>query len=173
MPASTRRVVTGLDPEGRSTIILDGPSPCQVSVPNMGVHAQMLWTTNEMPADNSGNADVADGPWPSNIAPPNGTTFYIFEYAPGAGGASSREDGTKEPGSGMHATATIDYIVILSGEMTFITEAGETVLRAGDTVVDRGVAHAWENRGSAPVLMASITIDAKPLIKGQELLESM
>ena len=173
MPVSTRRVVTGLDDDGRSAIILDGTSPCQVSVPNMGVHAQMLWTTTETPADNSGNTDITEGPWPSNIAPPNGTTFYIFEYAPGAGGTSTREDGEKEPGSGMHATATIDYIVILSGEMTFITESGETVLRAGDTVVDRGVAHAWENRGSEPVVMASITIDAKPLVEGQELLGSM
>lgn len=163
MARPIRRVVTGLDGQGRSAFISDGQTPCQFDATAIGVAGGLLWETNQMPASNLGNADAADRSFPKRIAPENGTAFYVFEYAPGAGRAAPRDDGTKEPGSGMHSTATIDYIVVISGEMTLLTQTGETVLRAGDTVVDRGVKHAWENRGSEPVVMASITIDAHPL----------
>lgn len=160
-----RRVITGEDSQGKSCVIFDGETPCLVENPNMGITARLLWETTSTPASNAGNADAADRAFPADVAPKNGTRFYTFVYAPGAGKAKTREDGTTEPGSGMHKTATIDYIVILSGEMTFLTDSGEVLLRPGDTLVDRGVAHAWENRGDEPVVMASITVDAEPLGK--------
>jgi mannose-6-phosphate isomerase-like protein (cupin superfamily) len=64
---------------------------------------------------------------------------------------------------GMHATNTVDYLVVLSGELTLILEEGEVTLKTGDTLVDRGVSHAWENRGSEPALCAIVNLGAKPL----------
>ena len=63
----------------------------------------------------------------------------------------------------MHKTATLEYIVMISGEITVVLEEEEVTLEAGDVFVDRGVYHAWENRGNEPAVFASISIDAHPL----------
>ncbi len=107
---------------------------------------------------------------------PRGTCFFVFEYPPLSafdhatpeqrlrvlqGGHSDDDpnDATKiHPG--MHRTDTLDYVVMISGEITVIFETGEVTLRAGDVFVDRGVYHAWENRGAVPAVFASIVIDA-------------
>jgi len=72
------------------------------------------------------------------------------------------------PGGGsiMHATDTIDYLVVLSGEVTFITQTGETVLRAGDVLVDRGIMHAWRNDGTEPCRIVNVLCPALPVGKG-------
>jgi quercetin dioxygenase-like cupin family protein len=63
----------------------------------------------------------------------------------------------------MHVTDTIDYVAVISGEVTLVLEDGEQVLRPGDTVVDRGVVHAWENRGIGPAVIVAVMVDAAPL----------
>ena len=63
----------------------------------------------------------------------------------------------------MHTTNTVEFTVMLSGEQTLLLEEGEVTLRAGDTLVNRGISHAWENRGLEPALKAVICIDAEPL----------
>ena len=84
---------------------------------------------------------------PLSVAPaPNGTTLRINELPPGAG-------------SPMHRTQTVDYGIVLDGEVVLVLDDSETVLRAGDVVVQRGTSHRWENRSDAPARVAFILID--------------
>lgn len=146
-----RRIVTGHDQDTRSSILLDGPAAnTRSSMP--GVSATLLWCTDRMPADNAIGRDVEDmGARIIGTAPPlNGTRFAIVEIAPGVR-------------TGMHRTETIDYIVVLSGELELELDCDMVSLKAGDTVVQRGTDHIWENKGSIPVRAAVITVDAEPL----------
>lgn len=133
-----RRVVTGLDPAGRSTIVLDGPA------------AKVIWTTDRSPASNRGSADAGGAPFSFNI-PVGGTTFFFTDFAPASQG----------PSIGMHATDTLDYGVVVSGEIVLITETGETTLKAGDVVIDRGVKHAWRNDGAEPCRVVFVFVPAE------------
>ena len=62
----------------------------------------------------------------------------------------------------MHRHDTTDYITMLSGEITLILEEGEVTLRPGDTLINRGSLHAWENRGDVPAILTSASIGARP-----------
>jgi mannose-6-phosphate isomerase-like protein (cupin superfamily) len=77
------------------------------------------------------------------------------------GGAHCRIDTTRHPS--MHATRTIDYVVLLSGRVTLLLDKGEVELKPFDVVVQRGTNHGWVNRGTEPALLAAVLIDAKPL----------
>ena len=135
---SLRRVVTGLDAEGRSCILIDGPA------------SRTIWSTDGAVADNSGMADTGG----DKISfPTHGSRFVFVEFPPG----------DSKP---MHATDTIDYLVVISGEAVFITETGETTLRAGDVLVDRGVVHAWRNDGDQPCRLVNVLVPAHPVAKG-------
>lgn len=157
MARPVRRLVVGRNPEGKSTFIADGPPPTVVETP--AIAGALLWLTDQTPASNAGNTDMADRPFPEKPAPSGGTAFYIFEYPPNSAAISTGDD----PYGGLHTTATVDYIVMLSGQITCVLEDGEATLQPGDVLVDRGVAHAWENRGTVPAIMASIVVDAQPL----------
>lgn len=145
----SRRVVTGLDAEGRSCVIIDGP------VPQHGPVANLVWRTSSVPADNSGTADASD-PYAMEMLHDGGTNFILTELPPGLGGEAF-----------MHATDTIDYLVVISGEVVLVLETGEVALRAGDFIVDRGVIHGWRNDGAEPAIYASVTIPALPVGKGR------
>ncbi|MET0363033.1 MAG: cupin domain-containing protein [Sphingobium sp.] len=145
--SAPRRVVTGLDAEGRSTVILDGPVP---QGPNGAT--QLVWRTPALPADNSGTAD-ASVPFGIDHLKDGGSTFSIVDLPVGLPRF-------------MHATDTADYIVILSGEIVLELETGEVILGPGDALVQRGTAHAWRNDGPAPVRMISVTLPAHPVGKG-------
>ena len=109
---------------------------------------------------------------------PQGTCFFVFEYPPlsnfdqatpeerllarQGGHAGDPSNARTKIHPGMHKTDTLDYVVMLSGEITVILETGEVTLGPGDVFVDRGVYHAWENRGAVPAVFASIVIDATP-----------
>ena len=134
-----RRVVTGLDSDGRSCVLFDGPSPT------------VVWETHESPADNSGTADAGGGPL---SFPAIGSNFIFNDFQPGGDDVF------------MHATDTIDYIVVVSGEITLVTETGETLLRAGDVVVDRGVVHGWRNDSGAPCRIMGVALPSRPVGKG-------
>lgn len=174
MMRQIRRVVTGLNQDGKSTILKDGPVPSQFELPDAGLGGHLVWLTDQTPASNEGNEDAADRPFPAlpeEVAPRHGTCFYVFEYPPLSKVSQEQREALLKGGidpstherPGMHVTATTDYIVMISGEMTFIVEDGEVTLRPGDTLIDRGIYHAWENRGTDPAVFASITIDAKPM----------
>lgn len=158
MARQIRRLVAGHNAAGRSAFIYDGPPPTQIDTPE--VSGTLVWVTDQTPASNAGRADAADRPFLDTPAPANGTAFYVFEYPPKSSEPVDKGEGQY---AGMHTTKTVDYIVMLSGQITCILEDGEATLSPGDVLVDRGVAHAWENRGTEPAIMASIVIDAKPL----------
>jgi quercetin dioxygenase-like cupin family protein len=146
-----RRVVTGHDRDKRSSILIDAPATNRRSSIT-GVSATLLWCTDRMPADNAVGTDIEDmGARLIGTAPPiDGTRFAIVELAPGVRTA-------------MHRTETVDYIVILSGELELELDDGSASLRPGDAVVQRGTDHIWANNGDVPVRAAVITVDAEPL----------
>ncbi len=146
---ANRRVVTGLDAEGRSCVIIDGPVP-QFST---GLGAALVWQTKTQPADNSGNADTAE-PYAIDMLHTPGSTFAICQFSPHSPAL-------------MHATDTIDYLVILSGKVTLVTENGEADLGPGDLIVDRGVVHGWRNDHDEPCVAVAVNVPAHPVGKGR------
>lgn len=145
----SRRVVTGLNAEGRSCVIVDGP------VPRHGPVANLVWRTGAVPADNAGTAD-ASAPFSMEMLHDGGSNFLFTELPPGLAGDAF-----------MHATDTIDYLVVIRGEVVLVLETGEVTLRAGDCIVDRGVIHGWRNDGAEPAVYASVTIPAQPVGQGR------
>jgi len=175
MPLRTRRVVTGHDAAGRSIISFDDHGTNVTHIPSWeGLYVTELWVTAEMPVDNSGDADRALRPMkhdPDNA----GTIFRLVEIPPeskttfnakgiftelGSSNRPSEKDSSRHPT--MHKTNSVDYLVVISGEMIMAMEEGETLLKAGDCIVQRGTNHAWINRSSSPCLLAAVLVDAKP-----------
>jgi mannose-6-phosphate isomerase-like protein (cupin superfamily) len=144
-----RRVVTGLNAEGKSCVILDGPVPQFPG--SMG--AALVWQAKTNPADNSGNADTAE-PYQVEFLHTPGSTFAICQFSPHSPAL-------------MHATDTIDYLVILSGKVTLVTENGEADLGPGDLIVDRGVVHGWRNDHDEPCVAVAVNIPAHPVGAGR------
>jgi mannose-6-phosphate isomerase-like protein (cupin superfamily) len=153
-----RRLVTGLNAAGRSCVILDGAPKAHVAG-GRGSALAVVWETFQAPAINSGEDDPTLGFIDAGVprVAPGGSRFILFSLA---GRASL---GADAPPPLMHASDTIDYVVMLEGEAVLILEEGEVVLRRGDVLVDRGVIHAWDNRGEETALLAVVVIDAVPL----------
>jgi naringenin degradation protein FdeH len=171
-----RRIVTGHDAKGRSVIASDGPSPHVLTLPGRGDFALTnLWVTDATPASNDGTTDAAART--VVLEPPTGgTIFRVVEFPPESRARTfDREsaftamgahhaldpDGARHPG--MHKTSTVDYAIVLSGEIYALMDEGETLMKAGDTLVQRGTNHAWANRSDAPCLVAFILVSAKPV----------
>ena len=172
-----RRVVTGHDAQGRSVIASDGPSPHTIAVsdsPALGLTD--LWVTHDAPADDTGTGDPAA----RKIVlepPPRGTIFRVVEFPPDAQivgkfdrvkafeaiGARDALDPSPARHPGMHRTHSVDYAIVLCGEIWAVMDVGETLLRAGDCLVQRGTNHAWSNRSNETSLVAFILVDAAPL----------
>ena len=144
---SARRVVIGLDTDGKSCIQIDGP------VPKLSGSSDQIWRTATVPADNSGPEDMAV-PYAMEHLHDGGSNFMLVEFPP-------------HMGPYMHATNTLDYLVVLNGQIVLQLEAEEVVLNPGDLVVDRGVIHAWRNDTDQPASMVSVTLPAKPVGKGR------
>lgn len=150
---SYRRVVTGLNDQGRSCVILDGTGGVASEV---GARTILLWKSDQAPASNEGNADAADEPSSFNFAR-GGSKFVIVHFPPGT---------SENAGRGMHASNTLDYGVVLSGRVTIVLEAGEADLGPGDLIIDRGVLHAWRNTGNEDCVVLWTIIDAEPVGAG-------
>jgi quercetin dioxygenase-like cupin family protein len=151
MKGVTRRIVTGHDAAGQSVVISDSTVPNVRTLP--GARFDEVWATTASPEplglspDNEPTcAHMTIGP-----AAPGGSVVRIIEFAPPA------EGGVRSP---MHRTRTIDYGIVLAGEMVLILTDSEVQLRAGDVVVQRGTDHAWENRSGRPATMAFILLGA-------------
>jgi mannose-6-phosphate isomerase-like protein (cupin superfamily) len=179
--APFRRIVTGHDSNGRAIIAEDGPPPRAHRVG--GEHGPMfyeVWNTRETPArlDRSSGEPPEDG---IILAPPkNGTRIRVLDIPPdgdslknlspeqarahfaeiGAADAS-RHEGEGSRHAFMHRTETIDYGIVLEGEITLIMDEGETTARAGDIVIQRGTNHGWANRSDSNCRIAFILIDGK------------
>lgn len=142
-----RRVVTGLDDRGRSAVIIDGPIPRYNTI-----SAALAWRS-AIPADNAGREDAAV-PYAIELLHSGHANFAICRFP-----ANTPEL--------MHATDTIDYLVILSGRVTLVLEQGEAELGPGDFVVDRGVMHGWRNPHGEDCVAAVVNIPAHPVGKGR------
>jgi len=156
MTLNVRRVVTGHDSEGRAVITIDEIAK-NLSSSRPGHSSGLIWTTEGFPVDNDGDADEAERPVRTTL--PNGTVFRVIEYQPGVAARN-------------HRTDSIDYAVIVSGEIDMEVDAESVHLKAGDVVVQRGTIHNWTNNGSQPCVIAFILIDAKPVTAGGKVLEA-
>ncbi len=145
MTWTPRRVVTGHDDQGTSVFLSDGPPPVSRTAADGAVFHE-LWSTDATPAP-----VAPDEPEPTQrdltVPPgPNGTKLRINDIPPGAG-------------SPMHRTETVDYGIVLSGEITLVLDDSETTLGPGAVVIQRGTDHRWENRGTEPARVAFVLID--------------
>jgi mannose-6-phosphate isomerase-like protein (cupin superfamily) len=167
MEREPRRIVTGHNAQGRSVVTIDGPPT------PFGAY----WLTSGAPVDNSGASDSALEV--RRLEPPALGSIFRFAAIPPEDPnvpAAERErqiakmfdqmeaqhcrpDTTRHPA--MHKTRTIDYVVLLSGEVTLLLDEGQVDLKPFDVVVQRGTNHAWVNKGKAPALLAAVLIDAK------------
>jgi len=161
MALKVRRVVTGHDRSGKAVVISDSTAPNVVRQDSFGVEVAHLWLTDATPADNADPTDKAVGDLPIQ-PPPKGSVFRVVAFLPGKNVPEPVGTG---PGRHpfMHRTDTIDYQIVLSGEIDMLLDDDEVHLTAGDIVVQRGTNHAWVNRGTEPCLIAAVQIDAKPL----------
>ena len=174
MAKSIRRVVTGHDENGIATVVSDTTANCILQRPNRpGVTLTNLWMNRKTPAPMELHDDPVDGPL--LLQPPaNGSVFRIVQFDPENPEELAKLDGKSafaEMGAAdqivenarhpfMHRTDSLDYSVILSGEIYMMMDEEEYLLKAGDTVVQQGTNHAWSNRGTEPCLIAFILIDA-------------
>jgi quercetin dioxygenase-like cupin family protein len=160
-----RRVVTGFDANGKSTIAWDGrvpegpardrpATPEEIAAVPEWAHdaGDTLWVMPSVPVD---LAEVRD---------PAGKELVLYGRTgaqPPRGGIAV-ESVRYDPGGGfpMHATATLDVIVVTSGAMELVLETGSTIVRAGDVVIQRGTPHAWRPVGDEPCTFVSILVDA-------------
>lgn len=171
-----RRVVTGHDESGRSTVIEDGLAPNVTHrIETGGILSTLVWVTDGAPADISGRADAADRKM--GVPPPEmGTAFRVIEFPPFDPALENKPNDEIQRDWGMqhsallghpprhpfiHRTKTIDYIVVLEGEIDMLLDDGEVHLQAGDTLIQRGTNHAWINRGTQCCRVAIIFIDSK------------
>jgi hypothetical protein len=173
-----RRVVTGHNAAGKSLVVSDGP-PSERERNDSGI--AQIWATDFSPVDNQIAGDPALRPV-KLATPPGGSLFWLCKMAPMSAAGSSADAernaakalerfgagdairGSSRPD--MHATRTLDYAVVLAGEVTLILDEGEVTLKPLDTVVQRGTNHTWENRGAEPALIAFVLLDAKPIPRG-------
>jgi hypothetical protein len=174
-----RRIVTGHDSQGRAVFLEDGPVPRvqRIGGPKGPLFFE-VWNTRATPApiDRAAGEPAESG---IQLAPPkNGTRIRVLDIPPedeaidaltpeqarahfaevGAGDASSHT-GTGSRHAYMHRTETIDYGIVLEGELTLVLDVGETIVRAGDIVVQRGTNHGWANRSGRNCRIAFILID--------------
>jgi len=155
MALQVRRVVTGHDKDGRAIVQIDEVSQNLRSARPKAT-ACVVWTSQGFPIDNTGDTD--EGVRETGTTLGNGSVFRILELQPGN---SPR----------VHRTDSLDYAVIMSGEIDMELESGElTHLKAGDVVVQRGTVHNWINRGTEPCVIAFVLIAAKPVEAGGKVL---
>jgi mannose-6-phosphate isomerase-like protein (cupin superfamily) len=146
MALRVRRVVTGHDRNGKAVVAIDEIAGNVISRrPN---HAScVIWSSGEFPTDNDTEAD--GGARAVATTDPNGTVFRLVEYGPGV---TPRN----------HRTESIDYAIVMSGEIDMEMDGTMVHLKAGDVLVQRGTIHNWINRGTEPCLVAFVLVAAKP-----------
>jgi mannose-6-phosphate isomerase-like protein (cupin superfamily) len=175
MPLSenVRRIVTVVNDHGKAVVLLDGDNPHKMARPNRNSVSRMLWMTDRSPAAISGTTDRAA----VNVGiapPPGGSIFRIVEFPPitpeierldadnmhGELAAHAPKRGLPPRHPLMHRTRTVDYAIVMAGEIDMLLDDSEIHLRAGDVLIQQGTNHAWVNRGSEPCRIAFVLIDA-------------
>jgi mannose-6-phosphate isomerase-like protein (cupin superfamily) len=171
-----RRVVTATDDNGKSYFLSDGVAENYKEMAGMdGLFLTDLWETAGPRADNRGTQDAAARP--VHLEPPDGGTILrIVEFPPDKNWRGKRDVSEAftsiaaghAPVAGhgdpmMHITGTVDYILVLQGEIVAVMDKGETLLKAGDVLIQRGTNHSWHNRSDQPCVIAAVLVSAERL----------
>jgi hypothetical protein len=172
MTIRIRRIVTGVDGAGRATVVQDGPVAKTVSRPALSVEGALIWVTDETPVDLSKYEEPTDRE--IGVAPPpGGSILRVVDFLPDPNRridnqAFLKEMGLAHPDGGaggrhpfMHRTRSIDYAIVLSGEIDMLLDEGEVHVAAGDFLIQRGTNHAWVNRGTEVCRIVFVLIDAR------------
>ena len=157
MPLQLRRVVTGHDANGRAVVTIDEVSK-NLTSSRPRQTACVVWTTESFPVDNTGDGDAGLRKVGTTLN--NGTVFRVVEFGPGVAPR-------------VHRTDSIDYAVVMSGEIDMEMDDTVVHLKAGDVLVQRGTIHNWVNRGDKPCVIAFVLIDAKPAAVGGKVLNAV
>ena len=156
MSLKIRRVVTGHDRNGRAVVAID--EVCRNVISRRPHHAScVIWSSGEFPTDNSGEED--GGARQVATTDPDGTVFRLVEYSPGVAPRS-------------HRTESVDYAVVMSGEIDMEMDGTMVHLKAGDVLVQRGTIHNWINRGTEPCVIAFVLVAAKPVERAGKVLRA-
>jgi quercetin dioxygenase-like cupin family protein len=148
MSLQIRRVVTGHDARGRAKVEVDEVAANVISN-RPGASSCVVWSTKGFPVDNDGFNDPTKASFKTTVE--GGTVFRVVRYEPGV----TRRN---------HRTDSIDYAVVISGEIYMELDGGVVVhLKAGDVLVQRGTIHNWVNRGTEACVIAFVLISSKPV----------
>ncbi len=175
MAREFRRVVTGHDENGKAIVVSDDKATQYLERPNRpGVRLTNLWVERGSPAEFDGQTETCTGDFVLH-PPPLGSTFRVIEFMPEdpevlrtldgkaafgeMGAAANIVENARHPF--MHRTDSLDYAIVLSGEIWMVMdeEEDDLLLKAGDTLIQRGNNHAWSNRGTQPCVMAFVLVD--------------
>ena len=153
MAAASRRVVNGHDANGKSVVLLDGPPPQHHAMTGDAIGADFIemWSTPEPVPTLTSAPATEPNERPFTIMPPAGHLMRIIDIYPASMGGQKTV---------MHRTRTLDYAMVIEGEIVLHLSDSEVVLGPGEVVVQRGTDHAWENRSDAVTRMAFFHIDA-------------
>ena len=153
MKTPARRVVTGHDSSGKSIVMSDGPPPQHhpMQGPAVGADFVEMWNVAQPVPPLTAKESREPNEREFTIMPASGHLLRIIDIYP-------PQDGGKR--TVMHRTKTLDYVVVISGEIVLILDDSEVVLRQSDVVIQRGTSHAWENRSERPARIAFFHIDA-------------
>lgn len=158
MTLKLRRVVTGHDANGKAVVKIDEPVK-NVVQSRPGANASVIWSTDKFPTDNSDDFDGSQRKVGTSVD--TGTVFRVVQFNPGV---TPRN----------HRTDSIDYAVVMSGEIDMALDDGVVVhLKAGDVLVQRGTIHNWINNGTEPCQIAFVLVGAKPVTAGGKTLHAV
>lgn len=157
MSLKVRRVVTGHDASGRAVVKIDEVAK-NVSSRRAGVSSTVIWSTDTFPVINEGDEDRGQKVGGTTLE--NGTVFRVVRYEPGV--VPRR-----------HRTDSVDYAVVLSGEIEMELDGETVALKAGDVLVQRGTIHNWINRSKDVAIVAFVLVAAKPVTVGGKALAAV
>lgn len=173
-----RRIVTGHDAHGRSIIARDGATPRVLDPLGGGALWHEIWHAKAVPARIDRASAEPEEPKLSLHPPHSGARIRVVEFAPGAGGPAdvdpaqvrglfslidAADASTYAPGKpvGIHRTESLDFGIVLEGEISLVMDEGETLCRAGDIIVQNGTNHAWVNKSDKLARICFVLVDGK------------
>jgi quercetin dioxygenase-like cupin family protein len=156
MSLKLRRVITGHDASGRAVVKIDEIAK-NISSRRQGIASTVVWSTNTFPVNNEGDEDAGQRELGTTLD--NGTVFRVVRYEPGV--VPRR-----------HRTDSVDYAIVIKGEIDMELDGETVTLRAGDVLVQRGTVHNWVNRSNAPAIVAFVLVAAKPVTAAGKVLHA-
>ena len=150
MSLNIRRVVTGHDDQGRAKVLID-ETVKNIAAQRPGSLYSVIWSTEGFPVNNDGDDDPSGKKIGTTVS--SGTVFRVVSFGPGVAPRN-------------HRTDSIDYAVVMSGEIDMELDVGQVHLKAGDVLVQRGTIHNWVNKGTQPCVIAFTLVSAKSVTAG-------